>query len=64
MTNRDELGRRRDCHFCVSGTRKVFCVILKDFYNAEAERDNLCGECPFFKTDADFFAGWSSRRGL
>lgn len=64
MNNRDVLGRRRDCHFCVNGTKKAFCAILKDFYNAEEDRENLCGECPFFKTDADFFAGWENRKGI
>ena len=35
MDNKDQFGRRRDCHFCLTGTKKVICTVLKDFYNSE-----------------------------
>lgn len=62
MEYRDELGRRRNCHFCTTGTRRVSCSALRDFYNRENSEKNLCGECPFFKTEAEFWAGWRKRR--
>ena len=62
MEMKDNLGRRRDCHFCTNGTRKVSCSVLKDFYNIENDLTDQCGECPFFKTEEQFRAGWSKRR--
>lgn len=61
MELRDNLGRRTDCHFCTNGRSKIKCSVLKDFYNIEDDPENLCGECPFFKTEADFWAGWRKR---
>ena len=29
MDNKDQFGRRRDCHFCLTGTKKVICTVRK-----------------------------------
>ena len=62
MDNKDQFGRRRDCHFCLTGTKKVICTVLKDFYNSEKDSLNLCGDCPFYKTDEDFWEGWKIKK--
>ncbi len=64
MENIDQFGRKRDCHFCITGTKKIFCSVLKDFYNSEKDCQNLCGDCPFFKTDSEFWEGWKNRKGI
>lgn len=64
MENKDELGRRRDCHFCVTGSRKIFCSVLKEFYNIDKDGFDLCGKCPFYKTDKEFLEGWSKRKPI
>ena len=52
----DEYGRITNCHFFhIKGTSKV-CTALCDFYNADnIDIDRLCENCPFFKTDAEFW---------
>lgn len=61
MKQTDELGRRLDCHFCNMGKIKTVCTILKDFYNRENSSSDLCGDCPFFKTEDEFWSGWQKR---
>lgn len=56
-------GRKTDCHFCSVRNAKATCHVLKDFYNADKPdmADNLCGGCPFYKTDEEFWAGFKKR---
>ncbi len=62
--NKDLRGRRLDCHFCTTRKNTVVCSVLKEFYNADKfEDDNLCGDCPFFKTEKEFWDGWKKGRG-
>lgn len=59
---KDAQGRRLDCHFCTRRSKGLSCTVLKDFYNAGNDnKDELCGECPFFKTEDDFWKGWNKR---
>ncbi len=57
---KDLRGRRRDCHFCIVHNKNYMCTALEKFYNSEDKTD-LCGKCPFFKTDEEF---GSFARGL
>lgn len=55
---------RTECHFCSVKKSSIVCMALTDFYNAEKpekERD-LCGGCPFFKTEREFWDGWKRRK--
>lgn len=61
MIIKDEEGRITDCHFFKPGGRRPTCTALVDFYNAANLKDQ-CGECPFYKTDAEFDEGWKRRR--
>lgn len=54
---RDKRGRLRECHFCVSRYKNYVCTALEKFYNFE-DKENMCGNCPFFKTDEEFLKGW------
>ena len=56
----DECGRRTDCHFYLNNGHKTVCTALRDFYNAEDLTD-MCKDCPFFKTDDEFWEGWNRR---
>ncbi len=58
---RDKRGRLRECHFCVSKYKNYVCTALEKFYNFE-DKTNMCGNCPFFKTDEEFLKGW--RKGM
>lgn len=58
---KDECGRYTDCHFLQQRRRRMQCLALKDFYNAD-DLKNLCKDCPFFKTDEEFEKGWNNRR--
>lgn len=51
---------RTDCHFFSTKSGAPRCTILIDFYAAD-ESGKRCGNCPFFKTDAEFKAGWKRR---
>lgn len=51
---------RTDCHFFSTKTGAPRCTILIDFYAAD-ECEKSCGNCPFFKTEAQFKAGWTRR---
>ncbi|MBQ3426486.1 MAG: hypothetical protein IJH37_05000 [Clostridia bacterium] len=61
MMNKDENGFARSCHFLRTDKRRPQCSALVDFYNA-ADLHDQCGNCPFFKTDDEFNAGWNNRR--
>lgn len=52
----DECGRRTECHFLQKRGGVAFCLALEDFYNWEDTRD-MCGNCPFYKTDEQYEAG-------
>ncbi len=58
---RDKRGRIRECHFCISKNKNYVCTALEKFYNFE-DKENMCGNCPFFKTDEEFMKGW--RKGM
>lgn len=60
MTMKDDMGRRRDCHFCMERGTKITCTALEEFYN-ETDKTDLCGKCPFFKTETEFWDGWRRR---
>lgn len=51
---------RTDCHFFSTKSGAPQCTILIDFYAAD-EYSKKCGNCPFYKTDAEFKAGWKRR---
>lgn len=57
---KDEMGIRRDCHFCMQRGTRVTCTALEEFYN-ETDKTDLCGKCPFYKTDKEFWDGWRRR---
>ena len=57
----DNYGRRLDCHFLAIHPKNTYCPVLKSFYN-DTDYCNLCKNCPFFKTDEEFMAGWKRRR--
>ncbi len=59
-TNKNLQAVRTDCHFCSVKKSRISCMVLKDFYNAENpdKKDDLCGNCPFFKTEKEFWDGW------
>lgn len=53
-------GGRDDCHFYKSHNDKASCQALRDFYNANDPED-ICGKCPFFKTDEEYIKGRERR---
>ena len=58
----DERGIITNCHFCVGKGRGRVCNALDDFYNADkGEFNRLCANCPFFKTDREF---WDKFHGV
>lgn len=60
----DLMGRKLDCHFCAQRKNTLICSVLKEFYNADNPRNgDLCGECPFFKTEEEFWDGFRKGRG-
>lgn len=61
MIVKDDEGRIVNCHFLKTTGRRPSCAALVDFYNA-ADLHDQCGICPFYKTDAEFDAGWKRRR--
>lgn len=54
---RDKRGRIRECHFCECRHKNYYCNALENFYNAQ-DKNDMCGRCPFFKTDEEFMKGW------
>ena len=59
---KDNAGRNIDCHFLDEKRKRYRCTILIDFYNASNIFD-ICGKCPFYKTDEEFIKGWRNRGG-
>lgn len=58
MVNYGEI--RTDCHFYEQRGNKQTCSALCDFY-ASDKYIKSCGNCPFFKTDEEYEAGWTRR---
>ncbi len=58
----DSYGRRLACYFYKNVNGRPSCRALIGFYNAEDVR-NQCGNCPFFKTEAEFKSGWNGGIG-
>lgn len=53
-------GGREDCHFYKHNGKKPSCQALREFYNV-ADTNNICGKCPFFKTDEEYIKGRERR---
>lgn len=53
-------GGRTDCHFYHNNGKKPSCQALREFYNEE-DKNNICGKCPFFKTDEEYIRGRERR---
>lgn len=52
----NEHGIITNCHFCKTRGKTQVCNALDDFYNADSgDTSNLCGKCPFFKTERQFW---------
>ena len=60
---KDKNGYATDCNFYKDLSRRPVCTALVDFYNCTDPTDQ-CGDCPFFKTRAEFFKGWKNRGGI
>lgn len=53
-------GGREDCHFYKQKGKKPSCQALREFYNEE-DKNDICGKCPFFKTDEEYIKGRERR---
>ena len=50
-----------ECYFLMKSRERPACGILKSFYNYK-EKDNPCGDCPFFKTREEYIKGFENVR--
>ena len=53
-------GGRTDCHFYKDNGKRPSCQALRKFYN-EDDPSDICGKCPFFKTDEEYINGRERR---
>lgn len=58
--NKDKAGYAVDCHFLKKRGESKECQCLVDFYNS-SDISDMCGICPFFKTEAEFKDGFMKR---
>lgn len=56
----DYADLKTDCHFYENRKGKHRCAALCDFYAAD-KPGQMCGNCPFFKTDEEFEQQWGRR---